>query len=319
MRFTVLATDRVSEVGLAPLAQDPSFEVVTVLDSATEEFETGLMAAHGLIVRSATKVGPEMLERAEVLRVIGRAGVGVDNIDVAEATRRGIPVFNAPDANTIAAAELTMALMLSLVRKVAEADHSMHLGNWDRSSFLGVELRGRTLGLVGAGRIGAEVARLATAFGMTVIGFDPYLAVDRAESLDIRLVGLDELITDSDVISIHVPLSDETRGLVGAEEMMRMKPGAFLINVSRGGVIDEAALVDSLVAGGIGGAAIDVYETEPLPTDSPLRAAPRILLTPHLGASTEEAQLRVTLEVSMAVRAALVDGDFSKAVNAADL
>lgn len=319
MSFEVLATDKVAEDGLAPLLEDDRFHVVIVPDSQSADFAEALPGSHALVVRSATAVDRSILDLAPNLRVIGRAGVGVDNIDLEEATARGIAVFNAPEGNTVAAAELTMALILALARHVTEADRAVHLGGWDRSRFQGVELKGRILGLIGAGRIGGEVARRCQAFGMSVIAFDPYLDSEDAGRLEIGLVGLDEVVARADVISLHVPLTDETKGLIGAEQLSRMKPEALLVNASRGGVIDEAALAESLTAGHLGGAALDVFEEEPIPPGSPLLEAPRLLLTPHLGASTGEAQLGVALEVSRAIGKALVEGDTTRAVNSAGL
>ena len=313
--LVVLVTDRVSTKGLAPLHNHDRFEVVTIDDSSSEEFFSTLKHASGLIVRSATTVGKSMIDVAPDLKVIGRAGVGIDNIDVAAATERGIAVVNAPGGNTTAAAELTMALLLALARRVSRADLSVREGRWDRAAFRGVELKGRTLGLVGAGRIGAEVAVRCLAFGMDVLVYDPYLPEERARSLGLRLVTFDEVIEEADVVSLHVPLNDETRGIISDGAFRKMKQRAFVINASRGGVVDEDALVRALEAGEIAGAALDVYETEPLPPDSPLRAAPNLVLTPHLGASTEEAQIGVATEVAHAMLAALIDGDLSAAVN----
>ncbi len=319
MSFTVLATDRVSEPGLAALVDDDRFKVRQVDDSSSDDFAEVLSQCHALIVRSATTVDATMIERAAKMRVIGRAGVGVDNIDVSAATERGIAVLNAPGGNTIAAAELTVALMLAAVRRVAEADRSVREGRWDRSAFRGVELHGRTLGLIGAGRIGGEVATRCQAFGMDVIVYDPYLTESRAAELGVELVSLERVLDEADVVSIHVPLTDETRGLVGADALQRMKKEAYVVNASRGGVIDEAALARALGEGEIAGAGLDVYEDEPLPSESPLRAAPNLVLTPHLGASTAEAQVGVATEVAIGVRAVLLDGDVSGAVNAADI
>ena len=319
MSFTVLATDGVSEPGLATLIEDERFQVRQVDDSSSDDFAEVLGQCHALVVRSATTVDAAMIERAAELRVIGRAGVGVDNIDVPAATERGIAVLNAPGGNTIAAAELTVALMLAAVRRVAEADRSVREGRWDRSAFRGVELQGRTLGLIGAGRIGGEVATRCQAFGMDVIVYDPYLTEGRAAELGIELVSLERVLDEADVISIHVPLTDETRGLVGTEALQRMKNQAYVVNASRGGVIDEAALARALDEGQIAGAGLDVFEDEPLPSESPLRAVPNLVLTPHLGASTAEAQVSVASEVAIGVRAVLLDGDVSGAVNAADI
>ncbi|MDX1494336.1 MAG: phosphoglycerate dehydrogenase [Longimicrobiales bacterium] len=316
-RFTVLVTDKVSESGLAPLLEDARFEVVQIDDSSSPAFGDVLARAHGLIVRSATKVREEALADAPLLRVIGRAGVGVDNIDLVAATRNGVAVMNAPAGNTVSAAELTMALILAMVRKVAAADASMRTGAWARSSFKGAELRGRTLGLVGAGRIGGEVARRCRAFGMSVVAYDPYLTSERADDLHIeRAESLDEVVERADVLSLHVPLTDATRKMIGAEVLARMKKGAFLVNVARGGVVDEDALADALESGHLAGAALDVFEREPLEEDSRLRSVPNLVLTPHLGASTSEAQELVATEIAEGVRAALAEGDLSKALNA---
>ena len=317
--YRVVATDRVSKKGLAPLREDDRFCLIRFKDSSDPEFAAELEKAAGLIVRSATTVDASVLDVAPGLRVVGRAGVGVDNIDVAAASERGVAVMNAPGGNTISAAELTMALLLSVARRVAEADRSIREGNWERARFQGIELRGKTLGVIGAGRIGWEVAERCRSFGMDVVFFDPYLSAGRVEDLHPHLVSLDQLIETSDVISLHVPLNSETRGLIDDSALNRMKKGAFVLNASRGGVVDEAALARALIEGTIAGAGLDVYETEPLPPDSPLLSAPNLVLTPHLGASTKEAQVQVALEVARSVRAALALGDTSSAINAAEL
>jgi D-3-phosphoglycerate dehydrogenase len=212
-----------------------------------------------------------------------------------------------------------MALILAIVRHVAEADRSVRGGEWERSRFRGVELEGRTLGLIGAGRVGGEVVTRARSFGMEVIVYDPYLTDSRARELGFRLTDLEELLKSSDVVSIHVPLTSETEALLGAEELAAMKRGAYLVNVARGGVIDESALADALSEGRLSGAALDVYETEPLPADSPLRQAPNLVMTPHIGAATEDAQVRVAAEVAGLIREALTAGDLSAALNRAEL
>ncbi len=316
MTFTVVVTDRVSIDGLGPLAEDDRFRLRVFEDSRSEGFKEAMATADALIVRSATSVDVDLLESAPRLKVVGRAGVGVDNIDVDGSTERGVVVFNAPDANTVAAAELTMALILAVARGVLEADRSIREGRWDRSRLVGTELRGKTLGIIGGGRIGGEVARLARAFGMEVVVFDPYMSSERAITLGVEPGDLGRVVEDSDVISLHVPLNEDTRGLIDADAISRMRPGVLVINTSRGGVVDEGALAEALSDGRIGGAALDVFDTEPLPPDSPLRDAPRLVLTPHLGASTREAQRSVALEVARSIRAALVDGDLTGAVNA---
>lgn len=319
MKWVVLATDGISEAGLAPIAEDDRFELRVIDESGSTDFAESLGDAAALLVRSATRVDAAMLDSAPGLRAIGRAGVGVDNVDLAAASSRGVAVFNAPGGNTIAAAELTLALMLAVARRVVAADLSIRSGRWDRSALRGVELRGRTLGLIGAGRIGAEVARRCQAFGMEVVAHDPYLTDDQTSELGVPIVGLDELLEDADIVSLHVPLNAETRGLIDHRALERMKDSAFVINVSRGGVIVEEDLASALVTGRISGAGLDVYETEPLPEDSPLRHAPNLVLTPHLGASTSEAQVSVAREVALAVKMSLVDDDSSSALNAADL
>ena len=312
--FTVVVADGVSESGLQPLLDDARFKVVSVADKAALDAE--LPTADGLIVRSATKVSRELLSMAPILRVIGRAGVGVDNIDQVAATEKGAAVLNAPAGNTVSAAELTMALILSTVRKVAAADRSVRTGEWKSARFAGVELRGRTLGLVGAGRIGGEVGRRARAFGMKVVAHDPYLTEERARDLEVERVELDELMTRADVVSLHVPLTDQTKMMFDEERLRRLKKGAFLVNVARGGVVDEVALARVLEEGHLAGAALDVFEDEPLAAESALREAPNLVLTPHLGASTTEAQELVAEEIAEAVRAALAEGDLSRALNA---
>jgi D-3-phosphoglycerate dehydrogenase len=316
-RWTVLVTDKISETGLESLRGDSRFQIVKIDDSQDSAFAEALPRAHGLIVRSATKVRSELLDQATSLRVVGRAGVGVDNIDLAEATARGIAVMNAPAGNTVSAAELTLALILAMVRRVAEADASVRSGEWARTRFQGAELRGRTLGLIGAGRIGGEVARRCRAFGMSVVAHDPYLTAERAAELRIEPAeGLEEVLDRADVLSLHVPLTDATRGMIDAAALARMKPGSFLVNVARGGVVDEDALAGALESGHLAGAALDVFASEPLDAGSRLRSAPNLVLTPHLGASTAEAQELVATEICDAVRAALADGDLSRSLNA---
>jgi len=316
LTFSVLVTDNISGSGLQPLREDSQFELVEINDSSSTDFRNALTSADGLIVRSATKVDSDMLAEAQSLKVIGRAGVGVDNIDLDAATERGIAVLNAPAGNTVSAAELTLALMLSVVRRVPGADASVRRGEWDRGRFKGAELRGRTLGLVGAGRVGQEVAQRCRAFGMQVVVSDPYLTDARAKELGLDRADLGTVIESADVLSLHVPLTDDTRGMIDQKIISRMKKSAFIVNVSRGQVIDEAALAVALNEERIAGAALDVYENEPLEDDSPLRKAPGVVLTPHLGASTLEAQELVATEISGSVKAALLEGDLSHALNA---
>jgi D-3-phosphoglycerate dehydrogenase len=317
--YRVLVADQIALDGLAPLRDDPRFELIVKPGLKGAELADAIAAADAVLVRSATQITRESLARANGLKVIGRAGVGVDTIDVDAATERGIAVLTAPAGNTISAAELTFALTLALARRIAAADRSMKAGQWDRKSFSGSELYGKTLGLVGAGRIGGEVAKRARAFGMQVISYDPFLTADRALTLGIERVELDDLLRRADVISLHVPLTDATTGLLGDRELGLMKPSAVIINAARGGVVREDALVRALKDKRIGGAALDVFEQEPLPADHPFRALDNVVLTPHLGASTVEAQQNVAIEIAEAVRAALTDGDLSRAVNAPGL
>lgn len=317
--FTVLATDKVSPKGLAPLAEDERFDVEVVDDSSSEGFASVLGRASALIVRSATKVGAPMLAAAPELKVVGRAGVGVDNIDISAATEHGVAVINAPGGNTNAAAEMTMALMLSVVRHVPAADQSVREGKWDRAAYKGTELKGKTLGLVGAGRIGAEVAIRCRAFGMDVLVYDPYLPPERGDELGVPLVSFERVIEESDIISCHVPINDETRGIIGTDAFARMKDSAYVINASRGGVIDEVALAQALENGTIAGAGLDVFENEPPAAGNPLRTAPNLVMTPHLGASTAEAQISVAVEVAEGIVTILGEGDASAALNAAEL
>ena len=314
--WSVLVADSIALDGLAPLVQDDRFALVVKPGLSGDALADAIAEADAVLVRSATKITRASLAKAGKLKAIGRAGVGVDTIDVEAASERGIPVLTAPAGNTVSAAELTMALLLAIARKVPAADRSMKAGEWDRKSFNGFELYGKTLGLVGAGRIGGQVAKRARAFGMTVLVYDPFLTPERARELDVQLASLEDVLRTADVLSVHVPLTDATRGLVGAAQLAAMKKGALLLNVARGGVVDEPALFDALSRGHLAGAALDVYEQEPLPKDHPLRTLTNVVMTPHLGASTAEAQQNVAIEIAEAVRNCLANGDRSNAVNA---
>jgi D-3-phosphoglycerate dehydrogenase / 2-oxoglutarate reductase len=315
-KYKILIADAISADGLEPLRKDGLFELIEQTGLKGEELARAIEPVNGVIVRSSTRITRDSLKYAKHLQVIGRAGVGVDNIDVEAATESGIAVLNAPSGNTISAAELTFALLLALVRKVPAADRSMHAGEWDRKSFNGIELYGKTLGLVGAGRIGTEVARRARAFGMRVITYDPYLTQERAAALEMEPVTLEDVLKRADVITLHVPLTAATANLITDEQLAMMKKTALIVNAARGGVVNEHALQRALSNKVIAGAALDVYEEEPFSADHPLRSLPNVVLTPHLGASTTEAQQNVALEIAEAVRAALLDGDLSRAVNA---
>ncbi len=318
-KLRVLVADSIATSGLTPIAEDDRFELVIKLGLSEEALALAIKDADAVLVRSATRITRGSLAYADRLRAIGRAGVGVDTIDVDAATERGIPVLIAPAGNTIAAAELTLALLLSIARRVPAADRSMRAGEWDRKSFNGMELYGKTLGLVGAGRIGGQVAKRARAFGMTVIVYDPFLDTGRAAELDVSLATLEDVLKLADVVSVHVPMTKATGGLIGKEQLALMKKGSLLLNVARGGVVDEAALLDALTSGHLRGAALDVFEQEPLPADHPFRTLPNVVLTPHLGASTAEAQQNVAVEIAESVRHTLLTGDISRAVNVSRL
>jgi len=268
-----------------------------------------------LVVRSQVKVDADLIAAGRRLVVVGRAGVGVDNVDLEAATRAGITVVNAPTGNTIAAAEHTLALMFGLARRIAAADASMRRGEWKRSQFTGVELRGKTLGIIGLGKIGQAIADRARALEMTVVGVDPFITAEQAALHGVELVELDALLDRADVVTVHVPMTRSTRGLIGRDALARMKPGALLLNVARGGVVDEQAVAEALREGRLAGAAFDVYEQEP-PTGSPVLEAPNTLLTPHLGASTEEAQVLVAEEVADQILDILAGRPARYAVNA---
>lgn len=290
----VLVAEALGQAGLDRLAREHDVDVR--LDLARDQLLHALPDYDALIVRSQVKVDAAAIAAGTRLKVVGRAGVGVDNIDVDAATGRAIAVVNAPTANTLAAAEHTLALILALARRICAADASVRRGEWRRADFMGSELGGKTLGIVGLGRVGLAVADRARAFDMTLLGSDPIVNPDVAVAHDVRLVELDELLSAADIVTLHVPLVAQTRGLLDGPRLARMKHGAVLINVARGGLVDEAALADALTAGRLGGAAIDVFEHEPL-DDSDLLNAPNTVLTPHLGASTAEAQDRASLEV----------------------
>ena len=311
----VLAADGVSQKGIDILSKD--FEVVVRDKLPAEELLQIIPEYDALIVRSASKVTAEVLAAAKNLKIIGRAGVGVDNIDVAAATARGIIVINSPGGNTIAATEHTMAMMLAMSRNIPVANETMQKGEWNRKKYVGVELRGKTLGVIGMGRIGSGVAKRALAFDMNVIGYDPYINEERAKAMGVTVGTLDDIIEKADFITVHMPLTKDTRGMLNLENMKRMKKGVRLVNCARGGIIDEQDLADAVKAGIVAGAAIDVYTSEPVPPDHPLIGLPGVVLTPHLGASTVEAQIGVSVDVAEGIRAALHGEPVMTAVNMA--
>jgi D-3-phosphoglycerate dehydrogenase len=315
----VLVCDPIAPEGLEVLRQSPALQVVELDGATPAQLIAQIADADALIVRSQTTVTAPIIAAAAKLRVIGRAGVGVDNVDVDAATQRGIVVLNTPGSNTISAAEHTISLMMAMARNVAQAHASMRAGLWDRKSFVGVELFEKTLGVIGMGRIGAEVARRAVGLGMRVIGYDPFLTPARAASLQVECVALPQLFAQSDFITVHIPLNDQTRGMIGKTQLAQMKRGVRLINCARGGIIVERDLAEAIQSGQVAGAALDVFEQEPPPADFPLRQLDAVVMTPHLGAATAEAQQRVGVEIARAVLDFLVTGSIRNAVNAANL
>ncbi|NLW24388.1 MAG: phosphoglycerate dehydrogenase [Clostridia bacterium] len=292
----VLVCDPISDEGLKLLYETPGIEITTKYKSTEEELLEIVPEYHAILVRSQTKITAPIIEKAVNLKVIGRAGVGVDNIDVDAATLKGVVVVNAPEGNTIAATEHTMAMMLALARNIPQANFKLRNGQWDRKSFMGVELRNKVLGVVGLGKIGSQVAKRAKAFEMKVVGYDPYISKEKAKSLGVELLDLDELLKVSDFITLHLPKTEETKNLINEEKIALMKDGVRIINCARGGIIDEEALKKALETGKVAGAALDVFSKEPY--EGPLVNMPQVVATPHLGASTEEAQIVVAEEVA---------------------
>src|SRR5215813_378546 len=312
----VLIADSISQRGVDELVRENALQVTVQTGLNKRELVHLIPSFSALVVRSQTKVTADILNAGNKLRAVGRAGVGVDNVDVETATRRGVVVLNAPGGNTVSTAEHAFSLLLAAARKIPQADANVRSKHWDKKNFEGVELYNKTLGVIGMGRIGSELSRRAIAFGMRVIAYDPYLSSTRARSLQVELVEeLDDLFASADFISLHTPLTAETRHILDAARLQKTKRGVRIINCARGGLIDELALVEALHDGHAAGAALDVFEVEPLPDDSPLRSAPNLVLTPHLGASTAEAQESVGIEIAQSIRAALLEGTIRNAVN----
>lgn len=313
--FKVLVSDPISDFGLQQLMNAEDVEVVKQTGLSEEELISIIGEFDALLVRSQTTVTERVMEAGVKLKAIGRAGVGVDNIDLAAATTKGIIVINAPDGNTITTCEHTFAMMMALARHIPQAYAKTVDGNWDRKSFLGVELRNKKLGVFGLGRIGIEVAKRAAVFGMTVLGYDPFMSEERANQLGIKLVSIDEIIRTADFMTVHTPLTKETRHMIGKPQFDVMKPGMRIINCARGGIIDESALIEALDQDIVAGAAFDVFEQEPPAKDHPFFTHPKMIVTPHLGASTAEAQENVALDVSEQVIRILRNEPFKNAVN----
>jgi len=311
----ILVADKVSPKGVEYLRQQPGLSVVEAYGSSPQEILGLVHDVHAIIVRSETKITAEVIAAAPLLKVVGRAGVGVDNVDVEAATDRGIIVMNTPSGNTIATAELTFTHILCGARPVPQAAASMREGRWDRKHFSGGELFRKTLGVIGLGRIGGEVAKRAQAFGMRTIAYDPYLAPSRAKAMQVEGVSLDELLAQSDYITVHMPLTEATQHMIDEAALAKCKRGVRLFNCARGGIIKESALLAALQSGQVAAAGLDVYEDEPLAADSPLRTQPGLTLTPHLGASTAEAQESVGIEVAEQIADVLQGGVIRNAVN----
>jgi len=312
----VLVADPISERGVAELAAGGALEV-TVKTGLKEDALLEIIGQFsGLVVRSQTKATARLLAAADKLKVIGRAGVGVDNVDVEVATKRGIIVMNTPGGNTISTAEHSFSLLMAMARNIPQAHATMKAGKWDRKSFEGIELYDKTLAILGMGRIGTEVARRAMAFGMRVLAYDPYLSASRARTLQVELVeNLDDILPRADFITLHMPSTPETHHMLDARRLALTKKGVRIVNCARGGLVAETALYEALKSGHVAAAALDVYETEPPAAEFPLRDLPNIVLTPHLGASTAEAQENVGIEIAQAIRAALLEGEIRNAVN----
>jgi D-3-phosphoglycerate dehydrogenase len=311
--YKVLLTDHPESTALDVFSAYPEIEAVSVGTLPAADLAALLPAFDAVIVRSPTRLTAELISAGTKLKIIGRAGVGVDNIDVAEASRRGIVVLNVPDANTVSTAEHTVGMILAVARRIAEADASLRAGRWDRKRLDGVELYGKTLGIVGLGRVGREVARRMLAFSMKVIAADPYVAADAARGIGVELVDLDSLLGLSDVVTLHVALTPETARLISRREIEKMRYGVLLVNCSRGEVLDDKALEEGLASGRIGGAGLDVFAIEP-PGAHPLFGHARTVFTPHLGAATREARVRVGVDIAESVAKALVTRELRNVV-----
>jgi D-3-phosphoglycerate dehydrogenase len=311
----ILVSDPLSEEGLKILKDVKEFQVDLKTELKPEVLKETIKDYDALIVRSATKVTKDVIDAAKNLRVIGRAGVGLDNVDLEAATQKGIIVMNTPAGNTISTAEHTMSMILALSRNIAQANASTKKGEWKRSKFMGVEIYNKILGIIGLGKIGSELAKRALSFGMKVLAYDPFLSREVAEGIGVEIVELKDLLTRSDYISVHTPLTEETKHMITEAQFALMKKGVRIINCARGGIIDEVALIKAIKEGKVIGAAMDVFEHEPLSQDSELLKLDNVIITPHLGASTEEAQVNVAIEVAQIVRDALLGKGIRNAAN----
>jgi D-3-phosphoglycerate dehydrogenase len=313
--YKVIITDAVDERGIELLEDTGQIEVIYKPGVPVEDYIDDIGGVHGWIIRSGTKIGSDLLMKADSLKVIGRAGVGVDNIDIEQATLRGVVVMNTPTGNTNAATEQTMALMLAAARNTAQANASLKEGRWDRNKYVGYELRGKTLGIIGLGRIGEGVAKRSQSFEVNCIGYDPYLSEEQFSNMNVKQAELEEIFTQSDFITVHVPKSDQTKDLIGSNEISKMKDGVILINASRGGIYNESAVVDGLKSGKIAAIGFDVFDSEPLPEDHPFLDFDNAVLTPHLGASTYEAKENVAVQIATQLKDFLLNEQVTNAVN----
>ena len=310
----VLISDPVHEKAVG-IFQEAGFEVEVSTDLSPEGLRDAIKGVHALVIRSATKVDKALLDAADELKVVGRAGTGLDNVDIPAATEKGVVVMNTPGQNSNAAAELAMAHIFAVSRHIGRAHLGMKQGKWEKKKLRGHEVRGKTLGIVGMGNIGSILARIATGCGMKVVGYDPYISAEDIRNRGAEPLEFDELLATSDYISVHVPKTAETTGLIDAAAIAKMKRGAYLINCARGGIVDEAALCEALTNGHLAGAGLDVYSTEPLPADSPLLELDNVVLTPHIGANTYEAQENVAVAVANQIVKFLTTGEAINAVN----
>ncbi len=313
--YKVLVSDKISDSGVKLLKMEPDMEVDVKTGLSPQELKEIIDEYDALVVRSATKVTRDIIEAASRLKVVGRAGTGVDNIDLEAATEKGIVVMNTPGGNTVAAAEHAISMMLSMARKIPQACASMKEGKWEKKKFMGVEVHGKTLGVIGMGRIGSLVAKMGLGLGMRVIACDPYLSQKAAKDMGVTLTDLDTLYAESDFITIHAPLTQETRDMISREAFKKMKEGVMLVNCARGGIVDEEALMEAIQVGKVAGAALDVFATEPPPPDYPLLKLEEVICTPHLGASTREAQEVVAIAIVQQIIDYLKRGIVKNAVN----
>lgn len=315
MTYKVLVSDKLSEDGL-DVFRNAGFQVDHLPEITQEEILEQISGYHAWVVRSRSRATAEILARADNLRVIGRAGVGIDNVDVEAASKRGVIVMNTPGGNTISTAEHAIAMLMSLARNIPAADASMKKGQWDKKAFMGSELRNKTLGVLGLGRIGQEVSARMRAFDMHILAYDPFVSEETMQHLGVQNATVDEICRNADFITIHTPLSPETKKLINADRLKMMKKTARVVNCARGGIVDEVALAEALHAGTIRGAALDVFEVEPIPADHPLRSAPNVIITPHIAASTVEAQENVAIQVAEQIVDVLVNSRITNALNA---